>query len=218
MKTLRAMRSLSAIVFVSLAWLAQQIKIEGIFPRQLPQGRETIVSVAIANRDSIQSAEISPAAGVKVVAIKRGENFQGALTWSELTIDVASDAEPGDRMLTLVLPTGRTTPVTITIPRHVPGISDLRVLSTHSTPSTLDLQFSAMDASADLGDSPYVWFMFSCGSEILPGVVPGTLTARDDGSRLVHASLPKPPKDKCDLQVRVSDSGGVESNTLKTQL
>src|SRR5213594_1329889 len=91
---------------------AQQIRIEGVFPRQVPRGQATVINVAIPSRDAIQSAEISPPAGVKVSGIKPGRNFQGALTWSELTIDVAKDAAPGDRTLVLLLPMGRTSPVT----------------------------------------------------------------------------------------------------------
>jgi hypothetical protein len=197
---------------------AQQIRIEGIFPRQLPRGQATIVSVAVPSRDPIQAAEITPSTGVKVSGIKLGENFQGAYTWSELHIDVAADASPGDRTLVLRLPMGRTAPVTITIPSHVPIISDLRVLPAQSNTPGLELQFAAVDPSADLGDSPYVWFMLSCGSEILPGVVHGKLTGRDKNSVVVLASLPSVPvKGKCDFQVRVADSGGIESNTLKTQ-
>src|SRR5262244_1387917 len=73
---------------------AQEIRIEGLFPRQLPRGQATIINVAIPSRDAIQSGEISPSAGMKVSGIKAGQNFQGALTWWELTIDVAAEAVP----------------------------------------------------------------------------------------------------------------------------
>jgi len=226
-------RSFIVIGFTFLACLgpgvhfieAQQIRIEGVFPRQLPRGQASVVNVAVPSRDAIQAAEISPAAGVKVSGIKLGQSIQGALTWSELTVDVAKDAAPGDRTLVLLLPMGRTAPVTITIPSHVPTISELRILSAQSNQSTLELQFAAVDASADLGDSPYVWFMIGCGDEHLPGVVHGKLTARDKGNVVIRAIIPNPrtpagggapANGKCDLQVRVTDSGGIESNTLKT--
>src|SRR5712691_10953263 len=98
-------RSCMIIGFTLLVYLgpginsseAQQIRIEGVFPRQLPRGQATVINVAVPSRDAIQSAEISPSAGVRVSGIKPGRNFQGALTWSELTIDVAKDAAPGDR-------------------------------------------------------------------------------------------------------------------------
>ena len=226
-------RSFIVIGFTLLACLgpglhlseAQQIRIEGVFPRQLPRGQATLINVAVPSRDAIQAAEISPSGGVKVSGIKLGQNFQGALTWSELTIDVAKDAAPGDRTLVLLLPMGRTAPVTIVIPSHVPSILELRILSAQSNQPTLELQFAAVDASADIGDSPYVWFTIGCGGEPVPGVVHGKVTFRDKGSGVVRASVPNPlapvsggaaAKGKCDLQVRVTDSGGIESNTLKT--
>jgi hypothetical protein len=198
---------------------AQSVRIEGIFPRQLLRGQETVVNVAVQNRDTIQAVEVSPSAGVKVSGIKAGENFQGAYTWSELHIAVEADAAPGQRTLVLRLPTGRTAPVAITIPGHVPIISDLRVLPAQSNLPGLEVQFSAVDPSADIGDSPYVWFMLSCGNEIIPGVVHGNVTSRDKAGVVVHASVPSAlAKGKCGFQVRVADSGGIESNTLKTQL
>jgi hypothetical protein len=205
---------------------AQQIRIEGVFPRQLPRGQATLVNVAVPSRDTIQAAEIVPSQGVKVSSIKRGQNFQGALTWSELTVEVAQEAEPGDRSLVLLLPMGRTTPVTIMIPSHVPQISELRVVAAQSTPPTLELQFFAVDASADLGDSPYIWFMLDCRGELVPGVIYGKVAARDKNA-VVHVSVPNLPVatasgtreiEMCGLQVRLTDSGGIESNTLRTTI
>jgi hypothetical protein len=206
----------------------QQIRVESFFPRQLPLGQATVVSVAVTSRDTIQAAEISPSLGVQVSGIKLGQNFQGAMTWSELTIDVGKDAAPGNRALVLLMPMGRTAPVTVMIPSHVPSISELRILSAQSNQPTFALQFAAVDGSADLGDSPYVWFTIGCDGELVPGVVRGELTARDKANGVVHAVVPNPrtpaggdtpassTSNKCDLQVRVSDSGGIDSNTLKT--
>jgi hypothetical protein len=216
-------RHLTLIAFSLLMWLgenvslcqAQQLRIEAMLPRQLPRGRSTVVSVVVPSRDAIRAAEIAPSAGLKISDIKQGSSFQGALTWSEISIDVADDAEPGDRTLVLVLPMGRTAPVTITIPNHVPDISGLRVLPQPSNQS-LELQFAAADSSADLGGSPYVWFMFHCGSELHPGVVRGTVSGQEKNNVVVNASVPRPSaRGACDLQARVSDSGGIESNTLK---
>jgi len=203
---------------------AQQIKIEGLFPRQLPRGQVSLINVAVPSRDAIQAIEISPSAGVKVSGIKLGQNFQGALTWSELSIDVAEDAAPGDRTIVLMLPAGRTIPATITIPNHVPSISALRVLPAQLNQRTIELQFTVVDTSADVGNSPYVWFMIGCNSELLPGVVHGMVTFRDKSDGVVRALIPGLPttagnaigNSKCDVQVRITDSNGIESNTLKT--
>jgi hypothetical protein len=130
-------------------------------------------------------------------------------------IAIAAEAAPGQRTLALLLPAGRTTPVTINIPGHVPVISELRVIPVQSNPPGLDVQFSAADPEADLGDAPYVWFMLNCGNEIVPGVVYGKVTRSGEGGVIVHASVPSAPaKGNCDFQVRVADSVGIESNSL----
>ena len=200
---------------------AQPLRIESAFPRQLPPGQTTVIHVAISSRDVIQAAEISPAQGLKVSRIQQRETTQGVLTWSELTIEAALDAAPGTRTLVLVLPppAGRTAPLPLTVPTHAPSVAELRVLSASSTPSTIELQLAASDASGDLGDLPYVWFSLGCGSEPLVGVVRGRVTPQSAGKILVRASLPgphAPATGKCDLQVRLTDSAGIESNTLKT--
>jgi hypothetical protein len=85
---------------------------------------------------------------------------------------------------------------------------------------TVELRFVAADAAADLGDSPYVWFTAGCGGEPIVGVIRGAVSAG-----VVRAALPNLHKaaaggtaaaSRCDLQVRVTDSAGIESNTLKT--
>jgi hypothetical protein len=226
-----AIRSSVGIAVVSLVSLgagaqpseAQPLRIESAFPRQLPPGQTTVIHVAISSRDAIQAAEISPAQGLKVSRIQQRETTQGVLTWSELTIEAALDTAPGTRTLVLVLPppTGRTAPLPLTIPTHAPSIADLRALPASSTPSTLELQLAASDTSGDLGDLPYVWFSLGCGSEPLVGVVRGRVMPQRGGSILVRASLPGPrvpATGKCDLQVRLTDIAGIESNTLKTSV
>jgi hypothetical protein len=200
---------------------AQQLRIESAFPRQLPPGQTTVIHVAISSRDAIQAAEISPAQGLRVSRIQQRESAQGTLTWSELTIEAAPDAAPGTRALVLVLPppAGRTAPLPLTVPTHAPGVADLRVLSASSKQATLELQLAASDASGDLGELPYVWFSLGCGREPLVGVVRGRVTPQGAGNGLVRASLPgarAPAGGTCDLQVRLTDSAGIESNTLKT--
>ena len=200
---------------------AQQLRIESAFPRQLPPGETSVIHVAVSSRDPIQAAEISPAEGVRVSGIQQRESAQGALTWSDLTIEVARDAAPGTRTLVLVLPppAGRTAPLPLTVPTHVPGVADLRLLSTSSKPDMLELELAVSDASGDLGELPYVWFSLGCGREPLVGVVRGNATPRGAGNSLVRASVPgprAPAVGTCDLQVRLTDSAGIESNTLKT--
>ena len=149
-----------------------------------------------------------------------GSETEQAIGWWEVTLDVAKDAAPGDRSLVLVMRMGRSAPTTISVPTHVPTISDLRIAPPKSNQPTVELRLVAADAAADLGNSPYVWFTAGCGGEPIVGVIRGTVSAG-----VVRAALPNLHKaaaggaaaaGKCDLQVRVTDSIGIESNTLKT--
>jgi hypothetical protein len=225
-------RQVCAVVGVAISLLSavtvagqrapQPVAIETVYPRHAARGQTTVVNVAIVNRDAVQAAEISPSTGITVAGIKgTGSETEQAVGWWEISLDVAKDAEPGERSLVLVMPMGRrTVPITISVPTHVPAISDLRIVPPQSNQPTVELQLAAADAAGDLGDSPYVWFTAGCGGEPLVGAVRGKVSAG-----VVRAVLPNLRKaagggtasaGKCDLQVRVTDSTGIDSNTLKT--
>ena len=240
--------SLAGIGFAVLACLAMSVRgsdaqagcalgtgcalrVENFFPHQVPRGRVTVINLIIATQDEIQSAEVTPAAGVTISGIKQGEpgnprgRFPGWSMWSSMAIEVASDAAPGDRTLVLTMPTGRLPPLTVTIPTHVPAISELRVLPGPSRPSSVDLQFAVADGSADLGRSPYVWFTTNCGDDPLLGVVHGKLSPDGKSGGVVRATVPVRPAEAggtttvrrtCEVQLRVADALGFESNSLQT--
>jgi hypothetical protein len=197
---------------IGVAHAQQPISIENFFPEQLPRGQTTAVNVAIQSREMFQSADVTPATGVTVVrveSLKPAENSQG-VAWWRVTIQMASDANPGPRSLTLLTAAGRTTPVTITVPAHVPTIANLSV---RAQPQTIDVQFSMTDASDDVGDKPYVWFTVDCGKDPIVGVVKGAVAGG-----AVRASLPATRSGNCSLQVRASDKNGIDSNTLNTRI
>jgi hypothetical protein len=194
--------------------------IETVYPRHAGRGQTTVINVAIVSRDEVQAAEVSPSAGVTVSGIKgSGSGTEQAVGWWEITLDVAKDAAPGDRSVVLVMRMGRTVPITIAVPTHAPTISNLTIVPPRSNQPTVELQLAAADAAGDLGDAPYVWFTAGCGGEPVVGAVRGKVSAG-----LVRAALPNlrtaagdaPSAGKCDLQVRVTDSLGIDSNTLKT--
>lgn len=195
----------------------QQLRIEYAFPHHVPRGQTTLLNVAVPSRDNVQSAEISPSAGITVAGLKLAENAQG-VGWWLLTLNVAPDAAPGDRSLVFVMPNGRSLPYTIAVPNHVPAISDLKVLSGVASKPALELQFAATDPSSDLGAAPYVFFTIGCVPEPIVGAVRGqisggTVRARIPDPRTLTGD---PPKGPCDVQVRSSDATGIDSNTLKT--
>ena len=220
-----------AVVGVSVSLLApvsvfgqaaqRQITVETMYPRHAAPGRTTVVSVAVPGQDRVQTVEVSPSTGVTVSGIKgAGSETEQAIGWWEITFDVAKDAAPGDRSLVLVMRMSRTAPVTISIPTHGPTISDVKTVPPQSNQSSVELTVAAADTAGDLGDSPYVWFTADCGGEPIVGAVPGKVSGG-----AVRAALPDlrkvaaggaPAAGRCDLQVHVTDSMGIESNTLKT--
>jgi hypothetical protein len=204
---------------VSDAQQPQPIAVDSFFPKQLPRGQSTVISVVVPGRVMPQAVEFSPSTGVTVSNISRGGNGP---TWWDITVNVASDAVPGNRTFVVVTPMGRSNPLTFAIASHAPSISGLSIVSAQSNRPTVDLQFTATDQSADLGDSPYVWFTLACGASD-PQI--GAVRGKVSGAGVVRASVPNPRAqkgpgastavNKCDLRVRASDSSGIESNTLQ---
>lgn len=200
------------------------IRAETMYPRHAAPGRTTVINVAIPSPDPVESAEVTPATGVTVAGVKgSGSGSEQNIGWWEVALDVAKDAAPGDRGLVLVLRGGRrTAPVTISVPTHGPTIADLRIAPQQANQPTADLQVAATDTASDLGESPYVWFMADCGGEPIVGALRSRMSAG-----VVRAALPNlrepavggtPTTTKCDVQVRITDAAGIDSNTLKTTL
>lgn len=199
----------------------QAVRVETVYPRRVARGQTTVINVAIPSRDVVQAVEISPSTGVAVSAIKgNSSETEQAVGWWEIALDVATDAAPGDRSLVLVMRMGRAAPTTISVSTHVPAISDLRIVPPRSSQPTFELLLAATDPAGDLGASPYVWFAAGCGGEPIVGAVRGKVS---DG--VVRGVLPNlraaagggtAAAGRCDLQVRVTDATGIESNTLKT--
>ncbi len=192
------------------------LRVENVYPHQAPPGQTTLVTLVVTSRDAVQRAEVTPPDGITVVEARRLGGFQGNASWAEVRLQVAKDAAPGPRTLVLELPKGRTAPVTITIPTHAPTVADLRAAPGAS--AGIDVQLTATDPSADLGELPHVWFVIGCNGEPQRGVVRGRADAAKTQSAVVRATLPRPavPAGACDLTVRVTDVNGTESNTLQT--
>jgi hypothetical protein len=194
--------------------------IEGFFPTQLAAGQSNVLHLGVPGRGEVTGVEISPSAGITVKDIKKGDVREGSLFW-DVTIDVASDAMPGNRTIVAVSPAGRTAPRPIAVYGHVPKISDVKILSAQVNQPTVQLQFAMIETPNDIGAAPYVWFFLGCGSEPESGVVKGKLA-----NGVVTAAIPNPrtqmkafapqPNAHCDLELRASDSKMADSNTMKT--
>src|SRR5258705_2184070 len=124
--------ALACVVLIAIAEIsdAQQMPgvIGSVYPTQLTPGQSTVVHVALGRNNPVQSIEITPSTAVTVSDMKSRDLNQGSVWW-EFTVTVAKDAAPGPRALVAVQQNGRTAPVTVVIPDHVPNISNLRVVS-----------------------------------------------------------------------------------------
>jgi len=205
----------AGIVLIAASALAQNapqpLRVESVYPRHASRGQTTIINVAVPSPARVQTAEISPSAGVTVSDIKgTGSGSEQNIGWWEITLDVAQDAAPGDRSLVLLLPTNRTAPVPIAISTHAPAISDLRVVPPQANQPSAEFRLNVADAANDLGESPYLWFTADCGGEPIAGAV----RSKVNGG-VIRAPVPDLGAEKCDVQVRITDATGIESKTLK---
>jgi hypothetical protein len=224
--TIAAWGSLVCVLCVGIAQIsyAQQVPgvIGSVYPTQLMPGQSTSVHVALGRNNAVQSIEITPSTGVTVSDMKSRDLNQGSVWW-EFTVTVAKDAAPGPRALVAVQQNGRTAPVTLLIPDHVPNISNLRVVSARTAQPMVDLQLTASNQNGTFGGTPKVWFLLACGpGQPEAGIVRGKF---DTGT--IRASIPNPRTlqehagapatgNRCDLQIRATDTSGIDSNALMT--
>ena len=197
------------------AWAQQPAAIEYAFPTQLVRGQTTVVHLASPGRQMFQGAEVSPSTGVTVARVmnRKPPELSQNVAWWDVTLDVARDAMPGSRSLVLLTAAGRSVPVMVLIPTHVPVISGLRAVPAGGNPRAIDAQFAMADDSADIGSQPYVWFTIRCGGEPTAGVVRGAVNGG-----MVRASIPRPDAGACDLELRASDADRNDSNTLTARV
>jgi hypothetical protein len=191
------------------------------FPAQLVPGQTNILHLALVRNNPVQSVEFTPSSGITVTGMTFRDLHQGSVWW-EVTVVVAKDAAPGPRTVVAVAQTGRTEPITITIPDHLPNISNLKIVSAAVNQATVGVQFAVADR-VTFDTSPYVWFVLQCGAgELEIGVVWGKLNLTN---RMMQADIPNPRTqgghpgspavaDHCNLQLRPTDSSGADSNTL----
>jgi hypothetical protein len=194
--------------------------IEGFFPTQLAAGQSNVLHLGIPGRGEVTGVEITPAVGITVKDIKRGDVREGSLFW-DVTIDVTPDAMPGNRTIVAVNPMGRTAPRPITVYAHVPAISSPKIVSAAVNQPMMRLQFAMSETPNEIGDVPYVWFFLGCGGEPESGVVKGkvangVVTAAIPNPRTQLKPFAPPPNGHCDLEFRASDSKMADSNTIKT--
>ena len=208
------------LLLLPLHVYAQEVQavVGSMYPTQLARGQSNVLHIALGRNNPVQALEISPADGITVTRTSSRDLNQGSVWW-EFTLNVTANAAPGPRTLVVVQERGRTAPVTLTIPDHLPNVSNLRVTAAQVNRPTVDVQFNASNPGGTFSDAPYMWFLLSCGPQPEMGVVRG----RVDGG-VIRASIPNPRtlQDKaaapstgshCDLQLRATDESNTDSNT-----
>jgi hypothetical protein len=218
--------ALACVAVIGIAQIARAQQARGVigsvYPTQLMPGQSTSVHVALARNNPVQSVEITPSTGITVSDLKFRDLNQGSVWW-EFTVTIAKDAAPGARALVAVQQNGRTAPVTLLIPDHVPNISNLRVVSAQASQPMVDLQLTASNQGGTFGGTPKVWFLLACG----PGQPEAGIVRGKSDNGTIRASIPNPRTlqghagapatgSHCDLQVRASDTSGIDSNVLTT--
>src|SRR5438046_10694739 len=120
---------LTAIVVLMLPLhvYAQEGIVGSMYPTQLARGQSNVLHIALGRNNPVQALEISPADGITVTRTSSRDLNQGSVWW-ELTLNVTANAAPGPRTLVVVQERGRTAPVTLTIPDHLPNVPNLRVI------------------------------------------------------------------------------------------
>jgi len=192
--------------------------IGSIYPTQLVRGQGNVLHVALGRNNAVRSVEFTPADGITVTRTDSRDLNQGSVWW-EFTVTVAPNATPGPRQLVIVQERGRTAPATVVIPDHLPAIANPQVVSAQANRPTVDVQFNASNPGGKFNETPYVWFLLSCGPQPEMGVVRGKV----EGG-MIRASIPNPRtlQDKaaapstgnhCELQLRATDDSNTDSNT-----
>ena len=221
----RIFRTCIALATLTLAAVAHAQEVPGavgsVYPTQLVRGQSNVLHVALGRNNPVKALEFTPADGITVTRTDSRDLNQGSVWW-EFAITVAPNAAPGPRTLVVVQERGRTAPVTLMIPDHQPNITNLRVSAAQVNRPTVDVQFNAANAGGKFSETPYVWFVLSCGVQPEIGAVRGKV----DGG-VIRASIPNPRTllehagapatgNRCDLQVRATDTSGIDSNVLMT--
>ena len=194
--------------------------IEGMYPTQLVRGQTNVLHIGINGRQDVAAVEIVPAGGITVKSITRSDVRQNQ-GWWDVTVDVAPDAPPGSRTIIATGPMLRTSARPLTIPTQAPAISGVKILSAQVNQPAVQVQFAMKETPDEIGASPYVWFFLDCGDEPVSGVAKGTyangiVTASIPNPRTQLKPFAPPPRSRCDLEFRASDSKMADSNMLKT--
>lgn len=144
------------------------VKVKFFTPKQFAAGSRREVTVRLAADLTLEAAEVAPPDGVVVSGIRRLDDRgrDDESRW-RMTFAVAPDTTPGERSVVLITAQGRSERVVVTIPPHAPRPLSVEVLDVTLSPLKVSLAMLVDDDKDDLGESPSVTTVLTCGGSFL---------------------------------------------------
>jgi hypothetical protein len=198
--------------------------IENYYPAQFQPGQTTTLNLATngGRGNALMTVEVTPSTGI-TVGTPKGSDVREGVIWYQVPITVAPGTAAGKRTLQAVTAQGKTQPVDVMIPDHALTLSNLKVTSSAANGKTVDFQFNAAEQGGGALGTPKAWFTLKCGKEPEVGVVNGkaangVVTATIPNPKTISGAAAPSYSPMCDLEVRATDAGGVESNTITAKV
>lgn len=195
------------------------IQITFFSPNQLIRGKATTVEVQGKGLEQVTAVEVTPPEGIAVEPPAAAESSKKKEYRWKLSLTVAPEAAPGKRTLVLVTPGGRSGPLNVTVPDHVPEISNIRIELVKRSPVIVGFTVDVQDAQGDLADMPMTYCQLVCktASSVVYGG--GVVTQRwgDTSVQVGYAYQDyqaRVSEGACVLAVRVADKNGNSSEWL----
>ncbi|MBL8206576.1 MAG: hypothetical protein JNM09_20240 [Blastocatellia bacterium] len=200
------------------------------------RGRTSTMTVVGKSLSQTKAVEIEPATGVKVVEIKKLEARPDGLNAVSIVLTVDANAEVGQRTAALTAKDNRMDIVWFSIGTHNLTISNLKLESKRQEVIKMEegerviaeanYRFNFEDDAGDINsdDSPAnIQTTLKCGRTssgfysvltkvVMEGQNRGTVYFSIQKDQLIHA------RPACELQFRLKDKAGNESNRLKISL
>ena len=200
----------------------------------LVRGRTSTLTIAGKSLSPVKSVGIEPPDGVRVIEIRKPEARADGLTAVSIVLAVAANAEIGQRTATLTTADNRTDIVWFSIGTHNLTISNLKLESKRQEVSRMEettrviaeagYSFSFEDEAGDISaDEAGIQITLKCGrTGSAFYVVPTRIVLENQQRGLVFLSVHQNQlahaTPDCELQFRLKDRDGNESNRLKTAL
>lgn len=200
------------------------------------RGRTSTLIVVGKSLSQTKAVEIEPAIGVKVVEIKKLEARPDGLNAVAIVLLVEANAEVGQRTATLTAKDNRMDIVWFSIGTHNLTIANLKLESkrqevikmeeTERVIAEANYSFTFEDEAGDVTPdiaAVSIQMMLKC-KRTSSGlyIVPTKIVLENQQRGTVYLSIHKDqlalPKAECELQFRLRDKDGNESNRLKTSL